>query len=99
MDKLILFFYTRKGCCICEALEEKLNSIPLSKINPSLNLVKLDIDSSNVSNSIRNRYDLEVPVLCIGSSKDNIIELPRVSPRLDSEGLLNWLQKATKNIA
>ena len=94
MADLILILYRRKGCCLCDALEGKLRSILLKDFSPSLELRINDIDSSNVSEEDHFRYNLEVPVLFIkGINSSQRIELPRSSPRLNDEGLKNWLQK------
>ena len=45
-----------------------------------------------MSPALKARYDLEVPVLALADQ-----ELPRVSPRLDGEGLFNWLQCRLSN--
>ena len=87
-----LILYGRKGCCLCEALIKKLESISLEDIKPPLKLYSLDIDS-DVSKIEKIKYDLEVPVLFFKlSSSSNMIELPRVAPRLNQESLKNWLQ-------
>ena len=54
----------------------------------ALVLKVIDIDAPDTPQDLRARYDLEVPVLALDGS-----ELPRVSPRLTGEGLLNWLQR------
>ena len=51
-------------------------------------LAVIDIDAQGTPEELKARYDLEVPVLALDGS-----ELPRVSPRLTGEGLLNWLQR------
>ena len=91
---MILILYSRKGCCLCEGLEQRLRTIPLHELTPSLNLEVVDIDDLDALSTERARYNLEVPVLAIQMdwSKEKV-ELPRVSPRLDGIALLNWLQK------
>ena len=43
---------------------------------------------------INTKYDYEVPVIAIeGISSKEIIELPRISPRLKDDQLKNWFQK------
>ena len=94
MADLLLILYGRKGCCLCEALEQKLRSINLNELSPSLKLSLFDIDSSEISEAQRIKYDLEVPVLFIQSkTTENLIEIPRISPRLNEEGIKNLLQK------
>ena len=94
-----LILYTRKGCCLCEALEERLRSIPLADLEPSLSLSIVDIDGLDVTETERMHYSLEVPVMVINSSKrSRNIQMPRVSPRLKGSSLFNWLQKILDKI-
>ncbi len=94
-NKLILF--SREGCCLCKNLEQKLQSISLQHLTPPLELLIIDIDNSDITKDQRTYYDLKVPVLVFKSFKENI-ELPRASPRLDTESLFNWLQKVLSKI-
>ncbi len=97
MLESVLILYTRKGCCLCEGLEQRLISLPLHSLNPSLALRLIDIDSSEVTEIERVRFDLKVPIMMIQFSESNQkVELPRVSPRLGGEDLLQWLQKAIR---
>ena len=94
MTPAVLILYSRQGCCLCEGLEQRLKSLPLHLLNPPLELRLIDIDGDGVSKNERARYNLEVPVMVLGSFELNpLVELPRVSPRLRNEGLFNWLQK------
>ncbi|MFM7675715.1 MAG: glutaredoxin family protein [Synechococcus sp.] len=81
MAELIL--YTRRGCCLCEGLEERLRAL-----EPPPPLRRVDIDADP---ALRARYDLEVPVLAL-ECQGELRELPRVSPRLAGPQLRNWLQ-------
>ena len=90
--KLILF--TRVGCCLCEGLEERLWRLSLDQLEIPLKLCVRDIDSKDATKSEAARYSLEVPVLLLElSSPLRRFQLPRVSPRLEEEALLSWLQK------
>ena len=95
-----LLLFTRKGCCLCEGLEEKLRAL-----NPPPPIQLLDVDADP---ALQARYGLEVPVLAVvleevspvvqapgGSSQLPLTwhELPRVPPRLSGDGLAVWLQK------
>ena len=84
MHELTLF--SRTGCCLCEGLETRLRALDL--VGMSITLTVIDIDAPGTPQDLLARYDLEVPVLALDGS-----ELPRVSPRLTGEGLLNWLQR------
>ena len=90
--KLILL--TRSGCCLCEGLEERLWKLSLDQLEKPIKLCVRDIDSKDVTKAEAARYSLEVPILLLElSSPLRRFELPRVSPRLDEEALLSWLQK------
>ena len=86
----VLLLYSRRGCCLCEGLEERLRQLDLAALD--LELQVIDIDASAVSPALKARYDLKVPVLALADQ-----ELPRVSPRLAGEGLFNWLQRRLSN--
>ena len=81
-----LTLYSRAGCCLCEGLESRLRALDL--LGLSIELTVIDIDATGTPQELKARYDLEVPVLALADQ-----ELPRVSPRLDGEGLFNWLQR------
>ena len=94
MNSEILILYSRKGCCLCETLENKLSNIPLNNLNPSLVLSIIDIDYKKVPLDIQTKYTNQVPVLVLDSTKLlKKIELPRISPRLKEDMLLSWIQK------
>ncbi len=100
MSEFLLILYSRKGCCLCEGLEQRLSSLSLQHLTPPLSLHVIDIDASETPKELRARYDLQVPVMTIcRNDLKALFELPRVSPRLNSEGLLKWLQNTlTKNL-
>ena len=94
MSFVLLILYSREGCCLCQGLEKQLRSLPLDNLNPPLKLSVIDIDAVDTPKSVRDRYDLEVPVMLLRKVESKrIFELPRVSPRLNHEGLFKWLQK------
>ena len=94
MNSEVLILYSRKGCCLCQTLEEKLSNICLEKLNPSIILSIVDIDSKKVSIDIKMKYTNEVPVMVLDSSRLlKKFELPRISPRLKEDMLLSWIQK------
>ncbi len=100
MTPKVLTLYSRQGCCLCEGLEARLRSIPLGSLQPPLVLSVVDIDRLEIPKDVKDRYDLQVPVLLIGElGLSSTVELPRVSPRLNQEGLLKWLQKCLVNIS
>ena len=94
MNSEVLILYTRKGCCLCQALEKKLSNIWLKKLKPSIVLSIVDIDSEKVSLDIQMKYTNEVPVIVLDSNLLlKKIELPRASPRLKEDMLFYWIQK------
>ena len=94
MNSEVLILYTRKGCCLCQTLEKKLSIIIVKKLTPSIVLSIVDIDSKKVSLDIKMKYTNEVPVMVLDSFVlSKRIELPRVSPRLNEDMLLSWIQK------
>ena len=94
MNSEVLILYSRKGCCLCQALEKKLSKICLNNLKPSLVLSIVDIDSIKVSLDIQMKYTNEVPVMVLDSNLLlKKIELPRVSPRLKEDMLVYWIQK------
>ena len=94
MNSEVLILYTRKGCCLCQTLEKKLSNICLENLNPSIVLSIVDIDSQKVSLDIQMKYTNDVPVMVLDSIRLlKKIELPRVSPRLNEDMLLTWIQK------
>ena len=96
---MVLFIYTRKGCCICDKLKNDLNNINISNFYPKLKIFEVDIDRFALYNNDYKKYDHLVPVLALqlNESKE-IFELPRVSPRLKDLQLSNWLEKHINDI-
>ncbi len=82
-----LLLFSRRGCCLCEGLEEKLRAL-----EPPPPLVVVDVDQDP---ALQARYGLEVPVLALGpaAAEGGARPLPRVPPRLQGPALLVWLQK------
>ena len=80
MNSESLILFSRKGCCLCETLEQKLSTISLINLNPPIVLSIIDIDSKEVSSDIKGKYTNEVPVLVLDSNKlSRKIEFPRIS--------------------
>ena len=94
MNSEVLILYTRKGCCLCQTLEEKLSNLCLENLKPSMVLSIVDVDCEKVSLEIQIKYTNEVPVIVLDSANlSKRFEFPRVSPRLKEETLLSWIQK------
>ncbi len=94
-----IFIFVRQGCCLCEALKNKLAKINLKEILPNLELKEIDIDRVDLYQDKYKKYDYEVPIIAIeGINSKEIIELPRISPRLKDDQLKNWFQKNINTI-
>ena len=91
---MVLFIYTRKGCCICDKLKNDLNNINIIKFYPKLKIFEVDIDRFDLYKNDFKKYDHQVPVLALQlDESQEIIELPRISPRLKGLQLVDWLKK------
>ena len=91
---MVLFIYTRKGCCICDKLKNDLNNINISNFYPKLKIFEVDIDRFDLYKNDFKKYDHKVPVLALQlNESQEIIELPSISPRLKGLQLVDWLKK------
>ena len=83
MSAVLLILYSRKGCCLCEELDRRLRCLPLKDLTPPLELRVIDIDAVDTPKEVRVRYDLQVPVMVLGSiemrSKDVVNTLEHFS--------------------
>lgn len=86
-----LILYSKPGCHLCEALQEKLEKIP------DINL-ELEIRDITTREDWFAAYQYEIPVLCrlvANSTGTEVVEqpLPRPSPRASVQQLQQMLQK------
>ncbi len=89
-----IFIFVRQGCCLCDSLKNKLAKIKLKKVFPNLEFTEIDIDRFDLYEDKYKKYDYEVPVIAIEEDKfKEIIELPRISPRLKDDQLESWFEK------
>ena len=90
-----IFIFVRQGCCLCDSLKNKLAKINLYELFPNLYEFKeIDIDRVDLYQDKYKKYNFEVPVIAIeGIRSKEIIELPRISPRLKDDQLKNWFEK------
>ena len=96
---MVLFIYTRKGCCICENLKNNLFGLNLYNTYPKLKIFDIDIDRYDLYKNDYKKYDHKVPVLALKpTDSEEVFELPRVSPRLKDLQLNNWLENNINNI-
>jgi hypothetical protein len=80
---MMLRLYTRKGCCLCEGLRERLAALEQA---PLVCLVDVDEDSA-----LQARFGNEVPVLAVLEPGSGERLLERVPPRLQGDRLQEWL--------
>lgn len=83
--KLIL--YSKQGCCLCEGLLTKLQQVK----NVEFELETRDITTNS---EWFDRYQYEIPVLCLVNAQQQEQELPRLSPRSPIEKLEKLLKSA-----
>ena len=89
-----IFIFVRQGCCLCDSLIDKLAKIQLKEKFPDLEIKKIDIDRFDLYQDKYKKYDYEVPVIAIEEYQSKeILELPRISPRLKDDQLESWFEK------
>ena len=74
--------------------------INLKELFPNLEgMEAIDIDRVDLYQDKYKKYNYEVPVIAIeGVRSKEIIELPRISPRLKDDQIKNWFQKNISTI-
>ena len=85
-EATVLLLVTRRGCCLCEGLAERLAALGPALLLP-WRAVDVDGDPALLA-----RYDLEVPVLLLRQAGADDRPLPRVPPRLVGDRLAEWLR-------
>ncbi len=83
-----LILYSKAGCCLCSALEEKLQQIISDPQGLSLTLEVRDISSDR---QWYEQFQYSVPVLQlqVGDQEQN---LPRISPQMSVQRLRTMIQ-------
>ncbi|TYQ30568.1 glutaredoxin family protein [Pseudanabaena sp. UWO310] len=84
-----LILYSKPECCLCEGLIAKLQQVK-QKNNINFDLEIRDINSNP---DWFDRYQYEIPVLCLLSDRQQEQELPRFPPRSPVEKLESLLQR------
>ena len=79
---------TRRGCCLCDGLKVRLQGVL-----PADRLQLVDVDGDQ---ELSTRFGLLVPLLVVGADPWHGAVLPRVSPRLQGDGLRRWLARQLK---
>ena len=94
-----IFIFVRQGCCLCDSLKRKLTKVNFNEILPNLQIDEIDIDRVDLYQNKYKKYNYEVPVIAIEEVKSKeIIELPRISPRIKDDQLKNWFVKNINTI-
>jgi len=94
-----IFIFVRQGCCLCDALKNKLARIKLKDLFSNLEIKEIDIDRFDLYQDKYKKYNYEVPVIAIEEDKSKeIIELPRISPRLKDDQLESWFERNINNV-
>ena len=94
-----IFIFVRQGCCLCDSLKRKLTKVNFNEILPNLQIDEIDIDRVDLYQNKYKKYNYEVPVIAIEEVKSKeIIELPRISPRIKDDQLKNWFVKNISTI-
>ncbi|MFN9647745.1 MAG: glutaredoxin family protein [Pseudanabaena sp.] len=81
-----LFLYSKQGCCLCEGLLTKLQQVK----NVNFYLEIRDITTNSLW---FDRYQYEIPVLCVLNDRQQEQELPRFPPRSPMSKLEELLQR------
>jgi hypothetical protein len=82
--KLIL--YSKQECCLCEGLLTKLQQV--KNVN-----FDLEIRDITTNSTWFDRYQYEIPVLCVLNDRQQEQELPRFPPRSPVTKLEELLQR------
>ncbi|OIP78450.1 MAG: thioredoxin family protein [Oscillatoriales cyanobacterium CG2_30_44_21] len=83
--KLIL--YSKQGCCLCEGLLAKLEQVKNVEF-------ELEIRDITTNSEWRDRYEYEIPVLCLINDQQQEQELPRFPPRSPVNKLEELLERS-----
>ncbi|MFK8182289.1 MAG: glutaredoxin family protein [Phormidesmis sp.] len=81
MKKLVL--YSKPGCHLCEGLQEKLSQLPID----------LEIRNITTNEAWFQKYEYEIPVLCVPQENGAEQPLPRLSPRASLPRVEQMIQK------
>ena len=86
--KLIL--YSKQDCCLCEGLLTKLQQVKNVDF-------ELEVREITANSDWFDRYQYEIPVLCLLNNRQQEQELPRFPPRSPIEKLEILLQRHISN--
>lgn len=81
--KLVL--YSKKECCLCDALKDKLHTAFMIGGHHSLADLQLEVRDISTNPQWEKAYQYEIPVLARVLADGSEETLPRMSPRLSAE--------------
>lgn len=81
--KLVL--YSKKECCLCDALKDKLHTAFMIGGHHSLADFQLEVRDISTNPQWEKAYQYEIPVLARVLADGSEETLPRMSPRLSAE--------------
>lgn len=93
-EKRKLVLYSKPGCCLCDALKEKLQLAFMLRGDHDLSDVELEVRDITTNEGWEKAYQYEIPVLARLRADDSQDFIPRFSPRLTVEQLQKKLSGA-----
>ncbi|KAK3286320.1 hypothetical protein CYMTET_6119 [Cymbomonas tetramitiformis] len=97
--KLVL--YSKQGCCLCEGLQEKLDSVfAAAQFTGQLNLANTTMEVRDIAEKKEweQKYEYEVPVLTWLDPDDAEVPIPRFPPRLAAERIGKKLEEILSSL-
>lgn len=96
LERRKLVLYSKPGCCLCDALKEKLQLAFMLGGDNDLSDVELEVRNITTNEGWEKAYQYEIPVLARLRADDSEETIPRFSPRLTVEQLQKKLAAALK---
>lgn len=87
LERRKLVLYSKPGCCLCDALKDKLQLAFMLGGDLDLSDVELEVRDITTNEGWENAYQYEIPVLARLRADDSEDIIPRFSPRLTVEQL------------
>jgi len=94
LERRKLVLYSKPGCCLCDALKEKMQLAFMLGGDHDLSEVELEVRDITTNEAWEKAYQYEIPVLTRLRADDSEETIPRFSPRLTVEQLQKKLAAA-----
>lgn len=94
LERRKLVLYSKPGCCLCDALKEKLHLAFMYGGDNDLSDIELEVRDITTNEGWEKLYQYEIPVLRRLRADDSEETIPRFSPRLTVEQLQKKLVAA-----